>query len=104
MSVGGRMCASSCALPRDGSDDGSCGVPILNGFRSKVEIVGDILMDGQQILSGLEEGQASDSVRDGGMDPAVAARFTAHNRQFELLLDMMRAQTTVIASFAADRP
>ncbi|KAK9123071.1 hypothetical protein Sjap_012673 [Stephania japonica] len=38
------------------------------------------------------------------MDPVVAARFAAHDRQFELLLDMMRAQTAAIASFAADRP
>ncbi|KAK9124548.1 hypothetical protein Sjap_014150 [Stephania japonica] len=35
MSVGGRMCASSCAHPRDGSNDRSCGVPILDGFQSK---------------------------------------------------------------------
>ncbi|KAK9085745.1 hypothetical protein Sjap_026156 [Stephania japonica] len=40
MSAGGRMCASSCALPRDGSDNESCDVPILDGFRSKRSTMG----------------------------------------------------------------
>ncbi|KAK9090530.1 hypothetical protein Sjap_023707 [Stephania japonica] len=31
----GGLGAYRVALPRDGSDDGSCGVPILDGFRSK---------------------------------------------------------------------
>ncbi|KAK9110700.1 hypothetical protein Sjap_018760 [Stephania japonica] len=33
-------CVPRVALPRDGSDNGSCSVPILDGFQSKVETVG----------------------------------------------------------------